>query len=160
MATNLTSPRLLHEKFKFLVRVEGITSAAFQKMSELSVEAAKVEYYEGASLIPIKDPGRLTYSDVTLERGASQSENFFTWMKEVSDARLTVDGGGQGSGMPSPLYKREIGIEQLERDNTILRTWQLANAWPTKYVAGDWDNTVDEVVIETLTLTYDYFDID
>ena len=43
--------------------------AAFQKMSELSGEFADIEYFEGGALIPIKVPGRLTYADVTLERG-------------------------------------------------------------------------------------------
>jgi hypothetical protein len=44
----------------------------------------------------------------------------------------------------------------LDLDNELMREWTLVGAWPTKYVAGDWDNTVDEVVIETLTLAYDY----
>jgi len=153
--------RAIHEKHKFLVEVPArLASAAFQKCSELSAEAAKIEYWEGGAIIPIKDGGRLTFSDVTLERGTSASTEMHTWFKEVGDAAIAVPGStGFGSGLTLPQYKAHVGIVQLDRDNTRLREWALYSAWPTKYVAGEWDNTVDEVVIESLTLTYDRFDM-
>jgi len=43
--------------------------------SELSVEAANVQYFEGGSLIPNKSPGQLTFADVTLKRGATQDRD-------------------------------------------------------------------------------------
>jgi hypothetical protein len=55
--------------FRFLI------PPGFQKASELSVEVANVQYFEGGSLIPNKSPGRLTFSDVTLERGATQDRD-------------------------------------------------------------------------------------
>lgn len=47
----------------------------------------------------------------------------------------------------------------MERDNTTLRRWSLYQAWPTKFVAGAWDNESDENVIESVTLTFDYFEL-
>ncbi|MFM2153008.1 MAG: hypothetical protein RL199_1443, partial [Pseudomonadota bacterium] len=35
----------------------------------------------------------------------------------------------------------------------------LFRAWPVKFVAGAWDNESDENVIESLTLTFDYFEL-
>jgi hypothetical protein len=32
-------------------------------------------------------------------------------------------------------------------------------SWPVKFVAGDWDNEADENVIESVTLTYDFFEL-
>ena len=146
--------RKLHEKHKFICLSLRFGFSAFQKMSELSVEAAKIEYHEGGALIPIKDPGRLTFSDVTLERGSSTDFDFHNWMRDVADASLAEG----GTGLIMPQFKADdIAVIQRDRDNSILREWDLVGAWPTKYVAGDWDNTVDEVVIETLTLTYDFF---
>ncbi|HBQ10302.1 MAG TPA: phage tail protein, partial [Myxococcales bacterium] len=40
-----------------------------------------------------------------------------------------------------------------------LRRWSLSRAWPVKFVAGDWDNESDENVIESVTLTYDFFEL-
>ena len=56
-------PRSFHKKFKFIVEIDGVGHAGFQKCSELSVEVANVQYFEGGTLIPNKSPGRLTFAD-------------------------------------------------------------------------------------------------
>jgi phage tail-like protein len=145
-------PRSFAKKFAFRCEIDFVGSSAFQKCSEISVEAAKVEYYEGGSLIPNKSPGRLTFADVTLERGATQDRDLFDWFLDVAD---TVS----GLGLIDPTFKRNLDIVQQDRDGTTLRRWSLSQAWPTKFVAGDWDNGSDENVIEQVTLTYDFFDL-
>ncbi len=153
--------RELHEKHKFLVEISGnrVASAAFAKCSELSVAAAKIEYWEGGSDIPYKTAGRLTYKDVTLERGSSSSLEFANWFKSVSDAQQAVSrDGGFGRGAVFPSFKAEHAtIIQLDRDNERLREWVLEQAFPLEYVAGEWDNGADDVVIEKLTLAFDKF---
>ena len=64
------NPGSFHKKFKFFVEIDDIDHAGFQKCIELSVEVANVQYF-GGSLITNKSPGRLTYADVTMERGAT-----------------------------------------------------------------------------------------
>jgi hypothetical protein len=48
---------------------------------------------------------------------------------------------------------------QQDRDGTTLRRWSLSRAWPVKCVAGEWDNESDENVIESVTLTFDFFEL-
>ena len=144
------TPRTFHHKFKFLVQIDDFAFAGFQTCSELSVEIAKIEYYEGGRLIPNKSPGRLTFSDITLGRGATSDLDLFNWLQDTVNV-------ASGIGLIDPQFKKNLEIVQLERDDTPLRRWPVRNAWPTNFVAGDWDNEADEVVIETLTLTYDFF---
>jgi phage tail-like protein len=146
------TPRSFAKKFKFLVEIDDLSHAGFQKASELSVEVANVQYFEGGSLIPNKSPGRLTFSDVTLERGATQDRDLFDWLQDVA---ITAS----GLGLVDPYYKRNLDIVQQDRDGTTLRRWSLARAWPVKFVAGEWDNESDENVIEQVTLTFDFFDL-
>ncbi|MCG8419628.1 MAG: phage tail protein [Proteobacteria bacterium] len=146
------TPRTFHKKFKFLVEIDDIGHAGFQKCSELSVEVANIQYFEGGSLIPNKSPGRLTFSDVTLERGATQDYDLFTWFQDVA---LT----SSGLGLVGVSFKRNVDLVQQDRDGTTLRRWSLTGAWPVKFVAGDWDNEADENVIESVTLTYDFFQL-
>jgi phage tail-like protein len=146
------TPRTFHKKFKFIVEIDGVASAGFQKCSELSVEVANVQYSEGGALIPNKSPGRLTFADVTLERGATEDQDLFDWLTEVADASANA-------GLNEPEFKRNLDIVQQDRDGSELRRWRLHNAWPVKFVAGDWDNEADENVIESVTLTYDFFDL-
>jgi len=145
------NPRSFHKKFKFIVDVDGFDRAGFQTASELSAEAAKVEYYEGGAIIPNKSPGRVTFSDVTLGRGATEDLDLYNWFKEVADAAT-------GTGLVDEEYKRDADVVQQDRDGSELRRWQLNKAWPTNFVAGDWDNNADEVTINSVTVTYDYFD--
>jgi phage tail-like protein len=146
------NPRTFHKKFKFIVEIDGVASAGFQKCSELSVEVANVQYYEGGALIPNKSPGRLTFADVTLERGATSDRDLFDWFAQVADAAANA-------GLNEPEFKRNLDIVQQDRDGSTLRRWSLTGAWPVKFVAGEWDNEADENVIESVTLTYDFFEL-
>ncbi len=149
--TIIGQPRSFHKKWKFIVEIDGIDYAGFKKCSELSVEIAKVEHIEGGALIPNKSPGRLTFADITLERGATQDRELFDWFQDVTML-------ASGLGLPDNGYKRNLDIVQQDRDATTLRRWSVTGAWPVKFVAGEWDDS-DENVIESVTLTYDYFDL-
>jgi phage tail-like protein len=146
----LGTPRTFFKRFKYVVEIDHFQSAGFQKCSELSVEVANIEHFEGGSLIPSKSPGRLKFADVTLERGATKDQDMFDWMSQVADAAANA-------GLVEPRFKRSCDIVQLDRDGSTLRRWSLSGAWPIKFVAGAWDNESDENVIESVTLTYDFF---
>jgi phage tail-like protein len=146
------TPRSFHKKFKFIVQIDGFGSSGFQKCSELSMEIAKVEYFEGGSLIPNKSPGRVTFSDVTLDRGATKDKDMYEWARATTNV-------ASNTGLVDDRYKRTLDIVQQDRDGRTLRRWRLLNAWPVKFNAGDWDNEADENVIESMTLTYDSFQL-
>ena len=147
--TIIGTPRTFHKRFLFIIESE-FANVGFQKCSELSVEASNIEYYEGGSLIPNKSPGRLKFADVTLERGATKDQDLFDWMSQVADASANA-------GLVEPRFKRNLDLVQKDRDGSTLRRWSLSGAWPVKFVAGAWDNEADENVIESITLTYDFF---
>lgn len=148
MATEVGQPRTYHKKFKFVVEIDSVKSAAFQKCSEISVEVAKVEIREGGALIPVKEPGLVTVADVTLERGATDNQDLWDWFAQVANLAANT-------GLVTPEYKRNLDIVQQDRDGTVLRRWRLLNAWPTKFVGGAWDNEANENTMESVTLTYD-----
>ena len=137
-------------KSKFIVEIDGIAYAGFMKCSELSVEAGKLERWEGGSPIPIKMPGRLTFADITLERGATDDEDLFDWFNAVADTTT-------GRSAVGNSFKRDLDIVQYQFDGSVASRYSLFGAWPTKYVAGDWDNGADEFVIEKVTLCFDRF---
>lgn len=147
----MTARTGFHKKFKFRVEEGGLTVAAFNKCSELSVEVEKVEYREGGCLIPDKSPGLLTFTDITLERGIVVTAELYDWFIQVANAETNT-------GLQESVIRRTLDIVQLDRENNPLRRWRVFNAWAQKFVAADgWDNEASENVIESLTLTYDYF---
>ena len=150
----LGTPRSFFNKFKFLIEIDAITYAGFTKCSELAAELATIEHYEGGSLIPDKSPGRLSFPDLTLERGATRDLELYDWFEKV--ARASAGLGGRG--LPDPAYKRTFDIVQLDRDDSVLQRWNVVGAWPKKFVAGDWDNGSDDKVMTSVTLVVDYFE--
>jgi phage tail-like protein len=144
--------RSFHKKYKFIIEIDDFGSSQWQKCSELSAEIAKIEQWEGGSLIPNKSPGRVTFSDITIERGATSDKDLYTWFKLVADAV-------KNSGEVDDAYKKNLDVVQQSRNGKSLRRWEVAGAWMTKFSAGDWDNTVDENVMESGTLTYDTFEL-
>lgn len=147
------SPRSFFKKFKFVIEIDGFTYFGFQKCSELSAEVAVVEHREGGALLPDKTPGLVTVPNITLERGATNDEEMFNWFKEVVDMAANL-----GEGLPDPGYARDLDIVQQDRDGSELRRYPIKNAWPRKFVAGEWDNEADEVVITMLELVIERFE--
>ena len=145
------APRNYNKKFKFTIEIDGFASAKFQSCSELTAEAAVIEQWEGGSLLAEKQPGRVTISEVTLVRGATTDLDMWNWWRTVAD--LVRNGGSV-----APMHERTLDIVQQERDNSTKLRWRLHRCWPSLFTAGDWDNTADENVVETLRLVPYYFE--
>lgn len=148
----LGNPRSFHHRFLFLLEVDGFLNAGFSKFGPLQADVAKVEHYEGGSLIPDKSAGRVSFPDITGERGATSDLDLYRWFLDTANIAANA-------GLIEPLYKRNCSLVQLARDRTVRRRWNVYNAFPVSFVAGDWDNDTDEVTIETVTLAYDYFEL-
>jgi len=148
--TIIGEPVKYHHKYNFVVEIDDFSTANFIKCSALEAEIAKVETWSGGSLIAHKEPGRVTYSDITLEEGVTDSEDCYNWFKDCVEAY-------RNAGIVSPGYYRNLDIVQLDRDDTELNRWTIEEAWVTKFVAGEWDNEADEAVIQMMTLTFKLF---
>lgn len=149
------APTLVKQRFRFVVQVGaldslGLMRARFRSCSELSAESAKSEIFHGGSIIPYKAPGRITMSDVTLEAGATAEGRMFGWFAQATFARgvAAVDGF---------QYKRPVTIVEQDRAGGTLNRWHLANAFPVRFSAGEWDNESDDFTITSVVLTYDFF---
>lgn len=146
-------PRIFNPKFKFQVHIDNFGSAAFQSCSELSGEFAEINYFEGGAIIGDKQPGRMTFADVTLVRGATNDRDLYNWFRQIGDA-------SSGFGLAMPDFKRNVSIFQFNRADEVVHRWTLYNAWCKKFVAGQWDNNADDIVMESVVLSFDYFQLD
>lgn len=139
------------KKFKFLVQIDGLLSAAFQKCSALEVEAAVIKHHEGGVLTPNKSPGKLDFKAVTLERGATRNEELWLWFKMVAHAAANA-------GLVDPGFRKNMDIVQQDRSGVTIKRWRCTGCWPSSFTAGEWDNEADEVVIQKVVIEIDDFD--
>lgn len=144
------TPRSYFKAFKFLVEIDGVEVARFAKCSKLEAEIAVIEQFEGGDITADKSPGRVKFSDLTLERGATKDQDLWNWFKEV----VNVAANG---GLVDAKYKRNLDIVAQDRDNTTLRRYRVYQAFPTKRSVGDWDDK-DENLMESVTLAYRYYE--
>ncbi len=147
------TPRRFYKKFKFVVEIDGVGSAGFNKAGPLSASVGVVSYREGGALAATEDPGLYNSEDITLERGATDDQDLFAWFKEVVDAA-----NNSGTGLNVPEFKRNLEIVQQDRSGISLARWRVFEAWPNTFVGGDWDNEAEENVMESVVLTNKFFD--
>lgn len=157
--SSLATSRELHEGFNFAVSVDtgfswGGEVARFSKLSSLDLNTTVTTYREGGSTLPIKDPDAVEFPPITLETGASQHLFFYTWAANIA---LSVN--GTTDGLPIAIDKRNLTVYQFNRKKQVVKKIHIFHAFPTQFVAGEWDNAEDRVVIERLTLAYDYYTI-
>lgn len=150
--------RELLAKFAFTVKdpATGTGGAKFQKCTGAEMSVAIGEYSEGGAMAPMKEGTRVSFSNVTLERGVSTNTYFYAWCLEMANFMKEIP---TGKGTASPDQLRNINIYQRARDRSVIKTMHLYNAQPARFSPGEWDNTSDDIQIEELELAYEYFDV-
>lgn len=131
------------QSFMFRVSIPEIgVELGFQKVGGLSREMAVVEYFESMYQYARKLAGREKVGDVTMERGMYADTHmvdlFERIVKDVT-SRCTVT------------------ISILDRQGNVRRTFNCAECWFSKYEVGDLDSSSDDVIIETVTMTFEQF---
>ncbi|MCI5148578.1 MAG: phage tail protein [Candidatus Electrothrix sp. MAN1_4] len=130
----------------------GKEEVRFQNVSGLSVEYDMEKYKEGGeNRFVHKLPVRTKYADLVLKRGMLTDSQVIRWFlnafrdREFKPTNISV------------MLLNEQANKQEKPEP--LRTWNVVNAVPKKWLVSDFNATENSVVIETLELTYNYFTI-
>jgi len=128
-----------YKKYNYKVLIDQSEEAGFSEVSAPDITADPIEYREGnmSGKTPGKQPGILKYSNVTLKRGTTDSQVFWSWIKDIQDGKAT---------------RKTVVITLMDDELNEVASWQLEKAWPTKYTAPDFNATSNEIAIESLEL--------
>ena len=131
------------QSYMFKVQISGLpTGVGFQKVGGLSREVAVVEYLENMYSHTHKLPGRESVGEITFERGMYADDYLQTAYESI---------------FKSTTKRSTVVIQVCDRFGNVRREFQLAECWFSKYECGDLDATSDDVIIETLTMQFEYF---
>ena len=120
--------------------------ARFQTVSGLSVEYDMEEYKEGGeNRFVHKLPVRTKYADLVLKRGMLTESEVIRWFLNAFRDR--------------EIKPAEVSIILMNEKGEPLRTWNVVNAIPRKWVVSDLNASENSVVIETMEFSYRYFTI-
>jgi phage tail-like protein len=136
--------------FYFKVEFNGISKntndVRFQSVSGLTVEYDYESFREGGeNRFEHKLPVRTKYSDLILKRGMLTDSSVITWFLDAFTNRT--------------FKPADLTVTLMNEKGESLRTWNVAQAIPKKWIVSDFNANENNIVIETLELTYRYFTI-
>lgn len=126
--------------FSFLVEIEGLIVGGFSEVSGLQVETEIEEIREGGVNDRIHKLPKITkYTNITLKRGITDSDELWNWYQSVINGDIKKRGGF---------------IVLMDRERNEKWRWNFLDAYPVKWVGPDLKADSNAVAIESLELAH------
>lgn len=130
-----------YTKFRYKLEIDGLDAGGFSEVSGFDASIDVVEYREGDMVqTPMKIPGLKKYGNITLKQGLTDSTVLYDWII---------------TGVNGAVERKTITITLLDQEEAPVASWQVINAWPTKYTAPDFNATSSEIAIESLEIAHE-----
>lgn len=131
-----------YRAYNFKLEIQGVTEGHFTECSGLGVKVDVISYREGgASQIIHRLPGQVSYADITLRYGLTNSRQLWEWF-------LT--------SMRGKVERRNISIVLVDSDGvTEAMRWNLINAWVSEWRGAVLNASAHEVAIESMIIVFE-----
>ena len=130
-----------HGRFRYKVEIDGLDAGGFSEVTGFDVSVNVMEYREGDSVTtPMKVPGLKKYGNIVLRQGLVDSMVLYDWVV---------------AGVNGAVERKTITITLLDEEESPAASWQVINAWPSRYTAPDFNAQSSEIAIETLEIAHE-----
>lgn len=129
----------IYRAYNFVLDLQGNQLGCFAEVSGLGVSVETIEYREGGGAPAVRKlPGRVSYGDVTLKWGLTESRELWDWLMATTAGNFE---------------RRDVSVILLKPDGQQEATrWNLFNTYPCDWRGAPLDALGNQVAIETLTL--------
>ncbi len=118
----------------------------FQEVSGLDAEIEMESFAEGGqNRFTWQAPKRTRYSDITLKRGMFIGSGIVLWCRNAMENFV--------------FEPANITIALLNEKHLPLQAWYIVNAIPKKWSISSFNAQENSVVVESITLTYQFFNV-
>jgi len=118
----------------------------FQSVSGLTVSVDTEEIAEGGeNRFKHKVPVRSKYPNLVLKRGLLVNSEIIDWCRNALENFVFE---------PTNLI-----VKLLNEEHQPLLSWNVVHVYPVKWSVSDFNAEENKLVIETLELTYNYFNV-
>lgn len=134
--------------FHFIVAFELFPQSpldvGFQEVSGLTVDVETEQYKEGGENRFVHQlPVRAKFEDLVLKRGLLTASGIILWCQEAIN---------------NFIFKPINILVSLQDENHVpVYSWYIINAFPKKWSVSNFNAQESSVVVESLTLGYQYF---
>ena len=146
-------PHSLYQNWQFAIEINGFDTALFHKGQEPKTEVEEVSFAPAGSLFNQKVAGRVSFEDLTFEKGILQDgsdDAARRWLQQ--QCNLTTM-----TGQLPAEYMRDVDIVRYNRQGTETRRWTLHGAWVKTLAYEDLEGGQSATSVEKLTLCYQYW---
>lgn len=145
MASNSSYP----VGFYFELSFKG-EDAAFKEVSGISKELSMEEVVCGGE-------NRFKYRLPTV----SSSQNLVLKRALIPEGSKLADwcASSMDEGLANPIETHDVSVSLLDSSGMVSVMWTFYNAYPVKYSVSDLKSQENELVIESIELAYNYFEI-
>src|ERR1051325_3373225 len=112
---NANRPASAH---RFYVQIDGMTSAVFTEVSNLTMETEVMEYHQGGDKWPHRLPGKSKFSNITLKGGITQGNQLYKWALDIAQGKLDY---------------RNVSVIMFDTTGKELGRWSVLDAYPVKW---------------------------
>ncbi|WP_394749661.1 phage tail protein [Spongiimicrobium salis] len=127
--------------------LSGLLDTSFKEVSGLQVEMGVEEIAEGGeNRFKHRVPTGAKYQNLVLKRGVSTL---------VSPLSLWCEATLVG-GLSVPITTQTVLLSLLNENSIPVKNWSFINAWPVKWEFSPLNSMNNEILIETLELSFDY----
>jgi phage tail-like protein len=128
-----------YKNFRFLVEIDGIVQAGFSDVSGFGSTVEVIEYREGGDAANVRKlPGKVSYPDLTLKWGITDSRELYDWHRAAVNGTIQRKNG-------SVILLDDAAQEKVR--------WNFFGAWPSKWDGPDFTAKGTDVAIDTLTVS-------
>ena len=132
--------------FNFLVEIDSVIVAGFSEVGGLDTTTDPIEYRNGNENTTVRKlPGLSKYSNITLKRGYTNSQELWLWRKRVIDGKTQRVSGS-------------IVLLNEARDEAL--RWNFREGWPTKWTGPAMNAKNNEVAIESLEIAVEHIELE
>ena len=118
----------------------------FQEVSGLDAEIEMESFVEGGqNRFTWQAPKRARYADITLKRGMFIGSGIVLWCRNALENFV--------------FEPANITIALLNEKHLPLQAWYVVNAIPKKWSISSFNAQENSVVVESITLTYQFFNV-
>lgn len=136
-----------YRNFKFRVLWDGSVIPGISRVSGLSRTTDVIRYRQGNEFSVLRSlPGVTRYGPIVLERGVTHDTAFEDWARLVHN----VEGD---AAMSLKNFRKDIAIELLNLQGTVVKRWVVHRCWVARYdVIDGLDANDGSVALERIVL--------
>ncbi len=132
---------------RFIFTVDGLLLGAFNGISGLGASFEVEKIVEGGQNEFVHQrPKGITWNNIVLRRGVTDSEAMYKWFKDSS--------GEKFAGNSNKIEFKSCVIMALEADGDISREWGIFEAFPVRWTGPTLSADSSEVAVEELEIAH------